>query len=140
MDNGRQHLVPNLSEEVAKNTVNGIYTIEAPTAEPGEIKLGENDPMPVVRLRCHSLRTHNPDTILPCNSVIKTIVGKVTGDQMEIIECGRCRTSYIVRTRSVDGKTVVTSAVWNTSRNVNNYCKKLNKDGKYLVKFNRKKG
>lgn len=134
----REHLVPTLSDDVAAETEDGVYVIPSPTQKAGEIVLN-GESVPVIRLHCHSLRTHRPDTILRCNSIVKTVVGKGSGDQVEIIECGRCRTSYLVRTKyGENGKPTISAAVWNTSRNVNNYCKKLTgKKGEYLVKFNR---
>lgn len=136
----REYKIPHLDPAVAKETKNGEYKLKPPTEELGEIIITGRKPVPAVRLHCNSLITYHPDTIVKCNSCIKTILCDGTGDQTEIIECGKCRTSYLVRTRFSDtGQLKIDCAVWDISRNVKNYCfATTNQDGDFIVRFNDK--
>lgn len=137
----REHKIPRLDSAVSSEVVNSEYKIKTPLKTPGEISLTSRDPVAVVRLNCQSLITYSPDTIVKCNSCVKTIFTGGSGDQTEIIECGKCRTSYLVRTQFDDkGQPIVDCAIWDISRNVKNYgFVKTNDAGDFIIKFNNEK-
>lgn len=134
----REYKIPRLDKAVAEETVNGEYKINTPTEVHSKLNLSSEDPKSVVRLNCNSLITYSPDTIVKCNSCVGTILYGGTGDQTEIIECGKCRTSYLVRTRFDDeGVPHISCAIWDISRNVKNYCFATSNDkGDFIVRFN----
>lgn len=117
-----EHLVPTLSPEVQAKTTDGVYNIELPELVDGRVQLGEGY-APTIQMRCKSLHVKKPSEIHCCNSVVKTIVGRGRGDQTEIVECGKCRTAYVIRQRYDDnGKLTINTSVWNTPRNLDKYC------------------
>lgn len=127
-----EHLVPVLSPEVQAKCVNGVYHIELPELVEGKVQLGEGY-APTIQMRCKSLHVRRPNEVHCCNSVVKTIVGRGRGDQTEIIECGKCRTAYVIRLRyDENGKLIINTSVWNTPRNLAKYCK-TKRDSKYGV-------
>lgn len=132
-----EHLVPVLSEQVAAKSVNGVYKIELPELVDGRVQLGEGY-APTIQMRCQSLHVRHPNEIHCCNSVVKTIVGRGRGDQTEIVECGKCRTAYVIRTKYDDnGKLYINTSVWNTPRNLDKYCTcKRDKQYGVWVQFN----
>lgn len=135
----QKRLIPRLSPEVATRTVDGVFEIELPQAV--EYKLPMNDKfIPSLQLRCQSLLVKRPNTVCCCNSVVKTIVGQGKGDQTEIIECGKCRTAYLVRTiYGDDGSLVLKTAVWNLGRNILPFGRlKQDKDYHFWIEFNKK--
>ena len=137
-----KHLIPNLSEDVKKDTTDGIYGVGVPKEHAFDMPYhNENDDgtIPAIQLRCQSLFTKTPDTVCKCNQVVKTIVGKGSGDQTEIVSCGKCRTSYLIRTTyDEDGNPTVTSSIWEMGRNIQNYCDvKRDKDYNVWLKFNK---
>lgn len=133
-----KHLIPKLSEEVAAKTADGIYQVELPAIVKSTIRVGEKN-VDTLQFRCQSLFVKKPNEMCCCNSVVKTIVGSGTGDQTELIECGKCRTSYILRTiYNKDGTVEFRTAVYDVSRNVKNYGKfRCDKDYRYWVEFNK---
>lgn len=134
-------LVPNLSEEVKQASVGGVYGIELPELVkfrmpyPGE---PNGETVPAIQFKCKSLFTKSPDTLHKCNQTIKTLIGQGSGDQIEIVSCGKCRTSYLIRTTYDDaGHLTVATSVWEINRNIKNYCKvKRDKDYKVWLEFN----
>ena len=133
------HLVPNLSPEVQKETdENKVYSIKNPTQQKGSLCVVGVPTQDMIQLRCNSLNVKKPDTVCKCNSVVKTIIGNATGDQIDIVECGKCRTSYLVRTRrDENGELKITAKVWDISRNLKNFVTMMhNDDYDFLVKFN----
>lgn len=117
-----ERLVPVLSAEVEAKCVNGVYEIDLPELVEGKVQLGEGY-APTIQMRCKSLHVRRPNEVCCCNSVVKTIVGRGRGDQTEIIECGKCRTAYVIRTKYDDnGKLYIHTSVWNTPRNLDKYC------------------
>lgn len=136
----REYKIPHLDPAVDAETKNGEYRIKSPIENPGKITLTGKDPVDVIRLNCQSLIAYSPDTLVKCNSCVKTIISGGSGDQVEIIECGKCRTSYLVRTQyDSDGKPKIDCAVWDISRNVKNYCfATTNSNGDFILRFNDK--
>lgn len=135
------YLVPTLSDEVKKEAVGGVYEIKKPTATSYTFNYGKDKQVPSIQLRCQSLFVKRPDEIHCCNSLVKTIVGNGTGDQCELIECGRCRTSYLVRTiYDEQGHLDIRVDVWDLGRNLKQYADlKRDKDYKIWVNFHDKK-
>lgn len=132
-------LVPVLSEEVQAKTQDGIYKINLPEANDYKMPMN-GQTVPAIQLRCQSLFAKKPNEIHCCNSVVKTIVGKGTGDQTELIECGKCRTAYLIRTiYTDDGALVLKTAIWDTGRNVKQFCDfKTDKNYNFWVEFHKK--
>ena len=138
-----QHLVPNLSEEVKRAAVGGVFEIVPldlvnismpyPDAPGGE-------PVQAIQFRCQSLFTKFPDTLCKCNQTVKTLIWGGSGDQIEIVSCGKCRTSYLIRTAfDEDGVLQHSADVWEVNRNIMNYCKvKRDKQHRVWLEFNSK--
>lgn len=135
----KQPLVPVLSPEVQAKTANGVYKIELPKLVDYKFPMNGSY-VPSIQFRCQSLYAKKPNEIHCCNSVVKTVIGKGTGDQTELIECGKCRTAYIVRTIYKDDGTMdIRTAIWDTGRNVKQFCEfKQDKDYNFWVEFNKK--
>lgn len=131
--------VPVLSEEIAKKTQDGIYKIELPKIRNYKMPYDKGVTVPALQFKCQSLYARKPNEVCCCNSVVKTIIGAGSGDQTEIIECGKCRTSYIIRTRYDDkGHLDIKTTVWDTGRNVKAFCTmKRDKDYNTWVEFNK---
>ena len=131
------HEVPVLDEDVAKATSEGIYKIELPKIEEYKFPM-DGSFIPSLQFRCQSLYAKRPNEVCKCNSVVKTVIGKGTGDQIELIECGKCRTSYLIRTHyNDDGTMEIKTSVWDTGRNIKKFCTtKRDKDYNFWVKFN----
>lgn len=135
------HLIPNLDEEVEKEVdSDGLYTIHRPTTHEGNLCVVGVPTQDMIQIRCHSLNVKKPDTICQCNSVVKTVIGNATGDQIDIVECGKCRTSYLIRTRrDENGKLNISARIWDISRNLKNFTTmKHNSAYDFQVKFNKK--
>lgn len=132
-----EHEVPALSPEVAKDTQDGIFKIELPKIVDYKFPM-DGRVIPSLQFKCQSLYAKRPNEICKCNSVIKTIVGKGTGDQTEIIECGKCRTSYLIRSHyNEDGTLEIKTSVWDIGRNAKRFCStKRDKDYNFWVEFN----
>lgn len=135
------YLVPELSEEVKTQSVGGVYEIKKPTVTEHKFDYGQEKPVDSLQLRCQSLFVKRPNEIHCCNSLVKTIIGGGTGDQTELIECGRCRTSYLVRTvYDEKGHLNIKVNVWDLGRNLKQYADlKRDKDYKIWVNFHDKK-
>ena len=135
------YLIPELSEEVKKESVGGVYEIKKPTVTEYKFDYGEGKTVDSLQLRCQSLFVKRPNEIHRCNSLVKTIIGGGTGDQTELIECGRCRTSYLVRTQYDDkGHLTIKVNVWDLGRNLKQYADlKRDKDYRIWVNFHDKK-
>ena len=134
------HPVPVLSKEVQEKTQDGIYKIELPKLVDYKMPYVDGKTVPAIQFRCQSLYAKKPNEICCCNSVVKTIVGGGTGDQTEIIECGKCRTAYLIRTPyNDDGTLEIKTTIWDTGRNVKAFCTmKRDKDYNTWVEFNKK--
>jgi hypothetical protein len=132
-----EHEVPVLSPEVAKDTQDGIFKIELPKVVDYKFPM-DGRVIPSLQFKCQSLYAKRPNEICKCNSVIKTIIGKGTGDQTEIIECGKCRTSYLIRSHyNEDGTLEIKTSVWDIGRNAKRFCStKRDKDYNFWVEFN----
>lgn len=132
-----EHLVPTLTPEVQMKCVNGVYHIEMPKLVEGKTQMGDGY-APTIQMKCQSLKACQNGEIHCCNSTVKTIVGRGRGDQTEIVECGKCRTAYVIRTKYDDnGKLYIHTAVWNVSRNLFKHSK-IKRDRNYdiWVRFN----
>lgn len=129
-----KHLIPNIDHTVMERCdKNGYYQVEPPTPKEGKLVVVGVPSQDMTQFSCNSLYVKKPDTVCKCNSVVTTLVGQPTGDHTQIIECGKCRTSYIMRT--VNGKTTI--KVWDISRNLKNFVEPFVADKKhYVVKFN----
>lgn len=134
-----QKLVPVLSDEVRAKTQEGIYKIELPKMVDYKMPMNGKT-VPAIQMKCQSLFAKRPNEIHCCNSVVKTIIGRGTGDQTELIECGKCRTAYLVRTiYKPDGTMEVKTAIWDTGRNVKQFCEFKNDEHyNFWVEFNKK--
>lgn len=140
-----KRLIPNLSEDVRNAAVGGVYGIDLP--ELIEFKMPypgakKGEAVSALKFKCQSLFTKSPDTLCKCNQTIKTLVGRGSGDQTEIISCGKCRTSYLIRTTYDDvGHLKISTSVWEVNRNIRNYCNvKRDKDYKVWLAFNTEGG
>ncbi len=135
------YLVPTLSDEVKSECVGGVYEIQKPTVQEYKFDYDGKTPVDSLQLRCQSLFVKRPDEICKCNSLVKTIIGGGTGDQTELIECGRCRTSYLVRTvYDEEGHLNIRVNVWDLGRKLKQYADlKRDKDYKIWVNFHDKK-
>lgn len=136
-----KHLIPNLSEEVKREAVGGIYGIDLPKLVEFNMPYPDEpngDTVPAIQFKCQSLFTKSPDTLCKCNQTIKTLIGRGSGDQTEIVSCGKCRTSYLIRTTYDEkGHLTVSMSVWEVNRNIKNYCEvKRDKDYKVWLSFN----
>lgn len=132
-----EKVIPTLLPEVQMKCVNGVYHIELPKLVEGKVQLGEGY-APTIQMRCQSLKACQNGEVHCCNSVVKTIVGRGRGDQTEIVECGKCRTSYVIRTKYDDnGKLYIHTSVWDVSRNLRK-CSNIKRDRNYdmWVRFN----
>ena len=131
--------VPVLDPELEKLCENGIYKIELPTLKKGTLTIDGVKTVGTIQLRCNSCYVKHPDTICKCNSTVKTIVGGGTGDQCEIIECGKCRSSYLVRTiYDEQGHLKLNVSVWDTGRNLQPFAKREHdSDYNFLLRFNK---
>lgn len=129
--------VPNLSPEVQARTVDNVYAIKTPEIVKSILSIDGEEKAPILQLKCQSLYMRKGDMVYACNSTVKTIIGEGTGDQTEIIECGKCRTSYLIRTSyDKNGELDLNMSVWQTPRNIRNYSfHKHTDDGEYLVEF-----
>lgn len=141
--------IPELAQEVAERTTEGIYEIEVPELVNDRIRVPASEVnggnlgefVPTIKFQCRSLFAKSPNTVCKCNATVKTLVGRGTGDQTEIISCGKCRTSYIIRQHYDDaGHLDISMSVWDLGRNVQQFCKmKRDKDYKVWVEFNKEK-
>lgn len=131
--------VPELSENVKKAAQNGIYKIELPDIVNYKFNIGKEKPVPSLQFRCNSLFLYKPNTIDCCHNVIKTVIGKGTGDQTELIECAKCRTSYVIRQiYHEDGQLEIKIAIYDIGRNVQNFCTtRRDKNSNVWVEFNK---
>lgn len=136
-----KHLVPNLSDEVKREAVGGVYGIDLPELVNFNMPYPDEpngETVPAIQFKCQSLFTKSPDTLCKCNQTIKTLIGRGSGDQTEIVSCGKCRTSYLIRTTYDEkGHLTVSMSVWEVNRNIKNYCEvKRDKDYKVWLSFN----
>lgn len=133
------HLVPRLTPEVSERTQDGIYKIELPKIVSYRFNVGKDKPVPSLQFRCNSLYVYKPNTIDCCHNVIKTVIGRGTGDQTELIECAKCRTAYVVRQiYHDDGQMEIKMAVYDTGRNIKNFCNtRRDKKDDIWVEFNK---
>lgn len=131
--------VPVLEPEVAEKTVDGVYKIELPTPVKSMLVIDDEEKCETIQLKCHSLYVKKGDTVCACNSTVKTIVGAGDGDQTEIVECGKCRTAYLIRTTYDDFHHLkLNISVWDTNRNIKNLSyREHDDDYNYLVRFNK---
>lgn len=138
MTSPKEKEVPVLHEDVAKDTQEGIFKIELPKIVDYKFPM-DGRTVPALQFKCQSLYAKRPNEICKCNSVVKTIIGKGTGDQTEIIECGKCRTSYLIRSHyNEDGSLEIKTSVWDTGRNIKRFCStKRDKDYNFWVEFNK---
>ena len=131
------HKIPELSDEVITRSKDGVYKIDIPTQKPSKLFLEKGENCDTIQLRCNSLYLRNGNKVHCCNSTVTTIIGNGSGDQTEIVECAKCRTSYLIRKQYKDGKLNLRMAIWDTSRNLKNVSYlDHNDNGDYLIKFN----
>lgn len=134
-------LFPNLDPELAKELGDDYtYNIPTPTVKKGTLTVVGVPSQEMRQVYCNSLCVKKPDTVCKCNSVITTLVGEPEGDQIQIVECGKCRTSYLMRTRKDEnGEVKITAKIWDVSRNLKNFVQQIENDNyDFLVKFNKK--
>lgn len=135
---GWPHLIPELSDEVKQACVDGVYEICKPSVSMYKFEYNHKEPVDAIQLHCQSLYTRRPNEVHKCNSLVKTIIGEGSGCQTELIECGRCRTSYLVTTDyNSNGDVDITVSVWDLGRNLKQYAElKRDKDHRIWVNFN----
>lgn len=90
---------------------------------PLEIVKGEMDfgkyKQKTLRMICQSAYMNKEGQISICKNPCFTVVGGGTGDQTQIIECGKCRTQYIIRRRyNEQGNVNFSTSVWAIGRKV----------------------
>lgn len=131
--------VPILDPELEAECKDGVYTIPFPTLRNGTLTIDDIETVGTIQLRCNSCFVKRPDTICKCNSTVKTIVGGGTGDQCEIVECGKCRTSYLIRTIYDDkGHLKLNVSVWDTGRNLGRFARREHNDNyDFILRFNK---
>lgn len=134
--------IPKLDGEVRNAIKDDLYLIQPPTPKKGGLTIDTVDGPKLchtIQLRCNSCFVKHPDTVCKCNSVVKTVVGGGTGDQCEIIECGKCRTSYLIRTIYDDGGHMkLNVSVWDTGRNIKCFSHREHDDDyNFLLRFNK---
>lgn len=132
--------VPILAPEVeAETDENGIYTIELPTPVKSYLEIDGQRVSDTIQLKCNSLCVRKGDTVCKCNSTVTTIVGAGTGDQCEIMECGKCRTAYLVRkVYDEQHHLKLNVSVWDTCRNLKNLSRREHDDDyNFQVRFNK---
>lgn len=130
----------NLSPKVEEKTdANGVYTIELPTPVKSKLVIDGKEVSDTIQLKCHSLYVRKGDTVCACNSTVKTIIGAGTGDQCEIVECGKCRTAYLIRTVYDENNHLkLNVSVWDTCRNLKNLSRREHDDDlNFQVVFNK---
>lgn len=141
--NNNEGKVPTLDTGIKRRMTDaGYFKVDLPKPVRSKLLVKGEGPVDTIELRCQSCYVSHPDTIKPCNSVVKTIVGGGLGDQSEIVECGKCRTSYFIRTQyDKKGHLKLKMRVWNLGRNVRNFTARCehNNDLDYLIKFNQEK-
>lgn len=131
--------VPQLESEVKNKCKDGVFKIDLPTLKNSELVMDGEKVCNTIQLRCNSCYVKHPDTVAKCNSVVKTIVGGGTGDQCEIVECGKCRTSYLIRTiYDEEGHLKLNVSVWDTGRNIKSFSRREHDDDyNFLLRFNK---
>ena len=137
-----KHLIPLLAKDVRKRTSNDVYMIDLPKIEETAVLAGKRS-VKSLNLRCQGLVVNRDKNGVPrlldfCNGSLKTIVGKGTGTQVELISCSKCRTAYIVR-QSWDekGRLEIQTTVYEMSEKLKDFAKgKLDEDYNYWVEFN----
>lgn len=96
----------------------GRYRIDRPEVVDGSMTFGPNT-VKTLRFICQSAYMMKDGTVDVCHNPFKTIVGGGTGDQTEIVECGKCRTQYIVRTKyGYLGTLELQTSVWDIGRKI----------------------
>lgn len=96
----------------------GRFRIDRPQIVDGSMTFGPNK-VSTLRYICQSAYMMKDGTIDVCRNPFKTVVGRGTGDQTEIVECGKCRTQYIVRSKySALGSLEVQTSVWDIGRKI----------------------
>lgn len=131
--------IPQLDSEVKNAIKDDLYLIERPTIKKSTLTMDGDRVCGTIQLRCNSCYVKHPDTVCKCNSVVKTIVGGGTGDQCEIVECGKCRTAYLIRTIYDDENRLhLNMSVWDTGRNIKNFSRREHDDDyNFLLRFNK---
>ena len=106
------------SEAKARTDRNGRFHIRPLEIVNGEMDFGSYK-QKTLRFICQSAYMNREGVISVCKNPCKTVVGGGTGDQTEIIECGHCRTQYIIRTRyNEQGNVNFSTSVWAIGRKV----------------------
>lgn len=82
----------------------------------GRMNFGKSS-VETLRFICHAPYVRKDNSIDICMNPMKTVVGGGTGDQTEIIECGKCRSQYIIRTQYSDlGHVNFSTSIWDVGR------------------------
>lgn len=137
------HLIPTIDSEVKKAcNEEDEFVITSPTVSKGVLAMAGVPVQDSYCLKCHSVCVKKPNTVCKCNSTITTIIGKVAGEQVQIVECGKCRSAYLVRTKEGEkGEPQISAQIWDVSRNLKNFAEvfPLAPDRSSLVvRFNKK--
>lgn len=94
------------------------FKIAQPEIVDGKMQFGANI-VNTLRFICHAPYMRKDGTIDVCHNPMKTVVGRGTGDQTEIVECGKCRSQYIIRTIYDDaGHVTFSNSIWDIGRKV----------------------
>lgn len=140
------HYVPVLGASVKKMLQpNGCVMIDLPKTEETVTYAGQRK-VRSINLRCQGLvvkttEEGEPRLVDKCNGSLKTIVGRGTGDQTELISCSKCRTAYIVRQKWDDeGHLEIQTTVYDMSDRLKALGEGgLDKDFNYWIAFNPEK-
>lgn len=116
---------------------NGIYDFGSPIVEHDTIP-NQGTLENVVRIKCCSLKHHQPNSLEKCNGTVLTFIGKQSGNSVMIAECGKCRTSYLIRTKAnAEGNIAIYAYIWSLSHKLEQILKvKQNSNGQFFADFN----
>lgn len=126
------------SDVLARTDRNGKFHIYPLEIVKGEMDFGKYK-QNTLRFICQSAYVNKEGKVSICKNPCLTVVGGGTGDQTKIIECGKCRSQYIVRTQYNDaGNVHFMTSVWAIGRKVSQLGKLWTdrKDWESYIDFN----
>lgn len=112
--------VPNIpmDDEALTRTENGRFHIHPLVIVDGEMDFGKYK-QKTRRMICQSAYMNKEGRVSICKNPCFTVVGEGSGDQTQIIECGKCRTQYVIRRQhNTQGDTLFSTAVWAIGRKI----------------------
>lgn len=107
-----------MTPEALGRTKDGKFHIYQPEIVNGKMDFGSYD-CATLRLLCQSAYMNKDGEISVCHNPFFTVVGQGLGDQTQIVECGKCRTQYIIRRKyNEQGNLTFSTSVWAIGRKV----------------------